>query len=90
MSHVVVWLDRAADQLAAAYLAARVQGVAGMVTDAAALIESLLRSQASSLGVSRGGHQRLAVVPPLAAQFEIHDDGRVVIVTDLRYLPPRG
>jgi hypothetical protein len=90
MSLTVVWLDAADDQLAAAYLAARARGMAGMVTDAAARVESLLRSHAASLGVSRGRHRRLAVVLPLAVQFEVHDDEQIVIVTGIRYMPPRA
>ena len=63
--------------------------MARAVTDAAARLDQLLRVSAASLGESRGGHRRVAVVRPLAVQFEVHDDERVVIVTDVRYTPRR-
>jgi hypothetical protein len=89
MSHVVVWLDLAEDQLAAAYLAAQARDAATAVTEAAARLEAALRLRPSSLGESRGQHQRFVVVRPLAIRFEVHDDERVVVVTDVRYMPRR-
>jgi hypothetical protein len=85
----VIWLDCAEDQLAAAYLAAQARDAATAVTEAAARLEPLLRLRAASLGESRGQHQRFVVVRPLAIRFEIHDDERVVVVTDVRYMPRR-
>jgi hypothetical protein len=90
MSHVVIWLDSADDQLAAAYLAAQARGAAAAVTEAAARVESSLLLRASSLGESRGQHQRFVVVRPLAIRFEVHDEERVVVVTDVRYMPRRA
>lgn len=89
MTYVVVWLDSADDQLAAAYLTAQELGAAAAVTEAAARLEVRLRTSPTTLGESRSRHQRWAVVRPLAVQFEVHEEERVVIVTDIRHVPRR-
>jgi hypothetical protein len=86
--YALVWLEAAEEQLASAYLAARERGEAERVTRLVARLESQLRTVPAQLGESRGTRSRVALVLPLTLHFEINDDVRVVVVTEVRYATP--
>jgi hypothetical protein len=86
--YTLVWLETADEQLASAYLAARERGEADRVTQLVAQLEHRLRTSPGQLGESRGARSRVALVLPLTIHFEVNDDVRVVVVTEVRYALP--
>ncbi len=86
--YTLIWLEAADEQLASAYLAARERGEAARVTQLVARLEQQLRTAPSQIGESRGARSRVVLILPLAIHFEVNDDVRVVVVTEVRYTPP--
>lgn len=89
MNFTVIWLHRVLARLAANYLAARRQGQGAAITRAMARIDQLLEHDPSQQGESRTGSTRVLVERPLTVNFEIHEDERIVVITGVRYAPPR-
>ncbi len=50
------------------------------VTDAADLIDNMLRSVPHQVGESRSGETRVMTVMPLSIYYDVHDDDRLVSV----------
>ena len=77
--------------MAAAHLAASAAGEATAFTRSMAVVERLLARDPGSAGQSRaaGTGERLPVVPPAVVEFEAFPDDRVVVVSHVRYVPPR-
>ena len=88
MSHRVIWRPRARTELADAYLLARRLGLSRRVTQAAAQIDTLLKSSPESLGEGRHDSLRVLIVKPLTVDFEVRLDGTVVVHA-LRLIRPR-
>jgi hypothetical protein len=86
--YALIWLEAAEEQLAAAYLTARERGESRWVAQLVARVEHQLRTAPAQLGESRGVRTRVALVLPLTFHFEVNDDERVVVVTEVRYSPP--
>ena len=89
MNIAVIWLDAAEADLLGQYLIARAAGYAEEYTQATARIEHLLNTAPMEAGESRAGHQRLLIEFPLTVEFEVYEEQRTVIVTHVRYTPPR-
>jgi hypothetical protein len=85
----VIWLDSVEADILRLYLVARAAGYAEEYTQATARIENLLNAAPMQAGESRAGHQRLLIDFPLTVEFEVYEEQRTVIVTRVRYTPPR-
>lgn len=83
MNWRVVWSRRAVAGMTRAHLDLRGLGVAdtGVAAASAELDRQLVRSPAD-VGESRSGNERVAFEGPLVVRFEVHDDERVVVVTN--------
>lgn len=89
MNTTLIWLDAAEAEFLRSYLAARAAGHATLFTRVAAQIERRLETDPSGAGESRAGHQRIMFESPLTLEYEVHAEQRVVIITRVRYTPPR-
>lgn len=89
MTFRVLWPERAMQSLAATFLAARAAGDTEAVNDAVVEAERLLARAPQTAGESRSGAIRLLIVAPVAVEFEVFEDDRVVVVSETRYVPPR-
>lgn len=89
MKRDVVWLEAALAQLGHAYVPLYGTAEGRAITEAMATLEPQLESNAHQLGESRNGNVRVAFEAPLSVDFEIHDDHNLVIVTAIRYRPPK-
>ncbi len=85
MKFTVIWKATAETQLAELWMTA---GDRTLVREAATEIESALRSDPASFGESRDAQTRVAVVAPLVVHFEVHEEGRRVVVLTLHAIPP--
>jgi plasmid stabilization system protein ParE len=86
MKYTVVWRARAEADLASIWLAAEDRDA---VTQAAAEIDSVLREDAPSKGESRSGDKRILLLPPLAVDFSVIDDDRLVSILSAWSFRPR-
>lgn len=77
MRYTVVWKLRAETDLAGIWLAATDRDA---VTQAAREIDLALREDAPTKGESRFGNKRILVVPPLAIDFSVVEEDRIVYV----------
>jgi plasmid stabilization system protein ParE len=77
MSFTVVWNRTAESRLAEIWLESSQR--AG-VTDAANAIDCELRRSPETVGESRSGEERIAIVPPLAIHFTVEVADRIVRV----------
>jgi hypothetical protein len=71
------------------YLRARADGASAAVTWATARIEQLLQTDPDLRGESRSGRSRILIELPVLIEFEVHYDLNTVIVTQVRYHPPK-
>lgn len=89
MNPIVIWLESAEADLLRLYLPARTAGFADEDTRAAERIERLLGTTPDTAGESRAGRRRILFEPPLTVDYEYDPDQQVVVVTAVRYTPPR-
>ncbi len=59
------------------------------ITNAVNTIDNLLSTRPGPCGESRAEFERVLIVPPLSATYEVHEDEQVVIVVSLHYRPLR-
>jgi hypothetical protein len=88
----VVWRRRLVEhELAEFVLAAmgRQEGAAS-ITRAMNEIDRLLATAPQTHGESREDYERILIVPPLAVDYEVYEDDRVVYVLRARYLPQKA
>ena len=90
MSYRVIWLSDLEDVLISLYLRASADGQAAAVTRATAEIDQRLAADPLAAGESRSGRLRILIETPLAVDFEVLEADRVVVVTGVRYSPPRA
>jgi hypothetical protein len=88
MSFTVVWQRWAEDELAAIWLAASSDERAA-ITEAANLVDSILRKDPHLAGESRSGDSRIVIISPLAFTFDIRLDDRIVDVFAVHRLPKK-
>jgi ethanolamine utilization microcompartment shell protein EutL len=90
MNWNVVGLDAPLNEIAR--FMARVWGTPASeaVTSAMARLDALLERDPERAGESRGGHERVAIEPPLTVWYEVHAEHRTAVVTRVRYTPGRG
>ena len=89
MNPIVIWLEAAEADLLRFYLPARAAGYAEEYTQAAERVEQSLGTNPEAAGESRSGRRRVLIEPPLTINFEYDPDQKVVVVTSVRYTPPR-
>lgn len=89
MTFSVIWVQAALDQLAREFVPLWGTDQGRAITAAMARIDGLLETNPGDRGESRPGTERVLIEPPLLVRFEIHEEQRVVIVTDARYRRPR-
>jgi hypothetical protein len=87
MKYTLVYPPLSLQMLAAVYLVARDDGLGDEVTAASHRIDTALQSDPAQQGESREGQKRLLIDRPLAVEFEVYDDQRVVLVLGVRYSP---
>jgi hypothetical protein len=90
MNFQVLWMQQAIQSLAQAYLSARDDGEAEAVTAAMAEIDHILQANPTTAGESRAGTERFLSIGPMAVEFEVFADERVVVVAAARYVRRRG
>lgn len=87
----VIWRRALLGRLADFFLKARDLGLdPNAITAAVARIDMSLAKSPSTCGESRPGGERILIELPLAVDFEIFDDEKVVVVVRVRYVPPRS
>jgi plasmid stabilization system protein ParE len=86
MKYTVVWTSDAERDLAALWVDA---GNRKLITSAADIIDGLLREEAQAKGESRAGRLRFLYVSPLAVNFEVREDDRLVRVLAIRLVSAR-
>jgi hypothetical protein len=87
MSHTVVWVPAAEQELAQLWMDAAQRRE---VTQAAREIDSRLRFVPGEQGESRAHGRRILLVPPLGVTFEIFPQDRLVRVLDVWRFEKRG
>ena len=77
MKYTVIWQPAAESDLGRLW-----NGAADRqeVAQAADQIDNLLATRPQSVGESRGDHERILFVPPLAVAYDVFDDDRQVVV----------
>jgi hypothetical protein len=61
----------------------------GAITEAMAKIDQLLAARPNQVGESRGEFDRILIVEPLAVDFEVYEEEKIVYVARARYAPRR-
>jgi len=89
MKWIVVWPDGPLAELARNYVPLWGTPAGDAVTQAMARVDLLLERNPTDAGESRAGHQRIMFESPLTLEYEVHAEQRVVIITRVRYTPPR-
>jgi hypothetical protein len=77
MNYTVVWRPTAEQALAQIWIDAVDRQA---VTDAADLIDAILRTSPHDVGESRAGNTRILTVMPLSIYYDIHEEDRLVAV----------
>jgi plasmid stabilization system protein ParE len=77
MTYTVAWTPTAQDDLAAVWLAASDRNA---VTNASHEIDRLLKNDPETQGTPSFDTVRTLIVPPLAVEFEVVEDDRIVYV----------
>jgi len=87
----VIWRRELSDRRLTEFVVQAMQGGADVnaITQAVNTIDQLLSARPESRGESRTAYERVLIVPPLTATFEIHEDEQVVFVIGLHYPPLR-
>src|SRR4051794_3448980 len=52
-------------------------------------IDQLLSTRPKECGESRGPHERILIIDPLAVDFEVYDDEKIVYIARARYAPKK-
>lgn len=84
MNYTIIWLESTLADLARYYVPLWGTPDGAAVTAAMARIDARLSGNPSGEGESRAGLTRILIEPPLWIEFEVHDEQRVVIVTEVR------
>ena len=84
MSYTVIWKPAAEHELTALWLASRLRHLVNSAVDR---IERQLASDPMSFGESRAVNRRIALESPLAVEFEVADEDRIVYVVTVREYP---
>lgn len=77
MNYTVVWRPTAERALAQIWTSADDRQA---ITDAADLMDAMLRSAPGEVGESRVGDTRILTVMPLSVYYDVHDGDRLVVV----------
>ncbi len=77
MKFTVVWIPTAKNELATLWINAKNRNRIRLAADK---IDSLLKWDPDSLGESRREGVRILLVPPLAVEFEVHEEDCIVNV----------
>jgi hypothetical protein len=59
------------------------------ITEAVSTIDRLLATRPESCGESRSEYERVVIIEPLTATYEVHEEEKIVFVIDLHYHRPR-
>lgn len=86
MSYKVLWPDRAMQSLGEAYLAARAHGDADAITQVMSWLEREVARDPTRIGESRLGNCRVVVELPLVLEFEVFEDEKSVVISNVRYV----
>ena len=86
MRFTVVWKPSAEQRLAELWAEADDQAT---LTSAADRIDRWLAVNPETLGESRSGHARMLIERPLAVEYEVVADDRMVVVLKVHKLPRR-
>ncbi len=78
MTWTVVWRPSTTNDLTTTWLTAPDRTA---ITQAAHRIDSQLRNDPLNVGESRSGNERVLFEPPLAVNYEVSEDDRLVTVT---------
>jgi hypothetical protein len=87
MTYSLIYPPFSLQMLAAAYLVALEDGLAAELTAASQRVDAALQTDPRDQGESRDGRKRVLIDRPLAVEFEVDDDQRVVVVLGVRYAP---
>lgn len=71
------------------YLAMESGGDTQSIVDAMTTLDQLLSTNPSVCGESRGPFERFLYVEPLAIDFEIYEDEKIVYIARVRYAPKK-
>jgi hypothetical protein len=83
-----IWRRRLIEQDLAGFVVAALERGDSSTPITAAMneIDQLLAANPEGQGESRDPFERILIVPPLAVEYEIHDEERIVYVLRARYL----
>ncbi len=88
MNYRVVWRRRLRNALHdAAFYAHETSRDVAALRQAAADIELALSDNPDEQGESRAGHERVIILPPLSATFEVFGESNVVLIYEVIYHP---
>ena len=87
MSFTVVWSRSAESRLAEIWLESSQREC---VSNAANAIDQELRRSPQTVGESRSGEDRAAIIPPLAVNFTVEEADRIVRVLSVREVKREG
>lgn len=89
--YTVIWRHYLIESLLAGFVvSAMEQGQdVNAISDAMAEIERRLAQDPQTEGESRANFERILICSPLAVDFEVHEEERIVQVLRLRYSPRR-
>jgi hypothetical protein len=87
VSYSLTWSDPALDQLADAYLAARIDGRDADFSQSISQIEANLTRDPLAFGESRAGAQRVMFDSPAMVLYQVDQSVRVVNILAVRYVP---
>lgn len=73
--------------VAAAVHDAMAHGHVGAIRGPSPRSNFTLQRSPQTAGESRGEYRRVLVEPPVAVEFEVHDDEMVVLIVQFRYSP---
>jgi len=82
MNWTVIWKPSVQDELAQLWTGSDDRQA---ITRAADRIDEALKADPQSLGESRSGRTRIAFESPLAVQFDVHEEDRIVYVLRIRH-----
>jgi hypothetical protein len=87
----VIWRRELSDRLLVEFVVQAMQRGEDVnaITQAVNTIDQLLSTRPESRGESRTEYERVLIVPPLTATYEVHEEEQVVFVIGLHYHPLR-
>jgi hypothetical protein len=84
----VIRLDGALAELARHYLRGRAGVDPDAITAAMAEVDRRLETDPARAGESRAGNRRILIVSPLTVYYEVYQDHRTAVVTEVWYRQP--